>query len=263
MVAVVLILALSLLGGCSGGDPLKAEVGESNSQEDLGHDEDASFERPDKNDLGRGTHCETWRTDLAPHFDPAPWGLPDTGEVSENVRGFFAAQFPVEGKDYMGCVLHDIFDEIDLNVSVLREAYFNMPSEAQLARFEYAIFWAFVFEEPLVARLLTDIAIQPTPVFAPEYIEQVGEQGIREMEFEVRSAAVHSLERTAPRTEEGREPWVEALYAVVSEAESQYLGVKLLAMWKLRNFGVPRDEFVDRVSEHLSEDDLGFLLEQW
>lgn len=161
------------------------------------------------------------RTDLAPHFDPAPWGLPDTGEVSENVRGFFAAQFPVEGKDYMGCVLHDIFDEIDLNVSVLREAYFNMPSEAQLARFEYAIFWAFVFEEPLVARLLTDIAIQPTPVFAPEYIEQVGEQGIREMEFEVRSAAVHSLERTAPRTEEGREPWVEALYAVVSEAESQ------------------------------------------
>ncbi|QED30039.1 hypothetical protein FRD01_22950 [Microvenator marinus] len=263
MVALVLILALGLLGGCSGADPQKTEVGETNSQEDLGHDEDASFERPDKNDLGRGTHCETWRTDLAPHFEPAPWGLPDTGEVSENVRGFFAAQFPVEGKDYMGCVLHDIFGEIELNIDEISRAYFEMPPEAQLARSQVGTFLSFLYEEEYVVELLVDIAVQPTPTFDSRYVEEFGEASVRESEAQVRNSAVNAIQRTAPFDSSLRHPWTEGLFTFVIEAEAEYLAEKLVAMWFLRNFGVPKDAFVNRVSEHLSEDDLGFLLEQW
>lgn len=214
---------------------------------------------PDKGQLGNAVYCDTWREALADEISsPAPWGLPRSSIVAENVNGFFATQYPIDGINYYPCVLADIFAEIPLHVEVLREAYFGLAPEAQLARSELAQFLAFLYEEELTVPLLLDIAVQPVPEFSAEYVEFAGLEPIMQSESVVRVTAVLGISNSAPHQGD-RQVWLDALFEVVARCEMR--GVALAATSELKQRGVTRTEFEERMQSRLSEQDFSYLLE--
>lgn len=216
-------------------------------------------ERIDKETLGSPAKCDNWRETIADEIaETPPWGLPQTGIVSENINAFFATQHPINGVNYHRCVLADIFSEIPLHVEVLREAYFRLAPEEQLARSQLALFFLYLYEEPLTIPLVLDIAVQPIPEFSSEYIEWAGLPHIMEGEADVRVAAVMAISDSAPYQGD-REVWIDALFEVVARCEVG--NVPLIATWQLKNKGITPAEFEERMQPRLSAQDLAYLLE--
>jgi hypothetical protein len=214
---------------------------------------------PDKEELDSARHCESWREDIADELSPtAPWGLPPHGTVSENIRGFFAAQHPIDGRDYLPCVLAEIFEEVDLHVETLRTTYFSLPAEQQLARAEIAVFFSFLYVEPSTLPLLVDIAVQPISDFNPDFIESLQDSFVMEGEADVRADAVLAISDTAPRNGDAR-PWIDALYEVVARCEIG--GIPLIATWQLKTHGVTKAEFSEKMQGNIDDEQLSYLLE--
>lgn len=214
--------------------------------------------RPNKERLGNASYCNNWREAIADEISSsAPWGLPQTGVVSENIRGYFATQRPIDGVDYYPCVLADIFNEIPLHVEVLREAYFSLAPEIQPRRSDLALFLTSLYEEPLVIPLLVEIAVQPIASFSPEYIDALESPSVMEEESLVRTSAVLAISGSAPY-EGDRQVWLDALFEVVAGCEVG--GVPLIATWELKRMGITRAEFEQRIQPRLSDEDFTRLM---